>query len=110
MHRYPDFMYIDAGEPLDDLLEALPYLGPNWYWRLNAKHILESGHSKAGRVTIDHVKHTFGASEHANCDALVEPLRAIGEIITAMFEKHKFRPRNVDPYTCLLYTSDAADE
>ena len=69
---------------------------------LNAKHILESGYSKAGKVTIDHVKRTFGATEHANCDALVEPLRAIEEIITAMFEKHKFRPRNVDP----LYTEE----
>ena len=40
LHGCADFYYIDAGEPLDDPFEALPYTGPNWYWHDNAHHIL----------------------------------------------------------------------
>ena len=29
----------------------------------------------------------------------MEPLRALGEIITTAFEKHQFVPRNADPFT-----------
>ena len=31
LHDCADFYYIDAGEPLDDPCEVLPYTGPNWY-------------------------------------------------------------------------------
>ena len=41
-----DFYYTDAGEPPDDPLEALPYMGPNWYWRENALASMNYGYSK----------------------------------------------------------------
>ena len=31
-HYGADFYYVDAGPPIDDLLESLPYTGPAWYW------------------------------------------------------------------------------
>ena len=46
LHDCADFYYIDAGEPLDDPFEALPYTGPNWYWHENAHHILGFGKIK----------------------------------------------------------------
>ena len=36
LHDCADFYYIDAGVPLDDPCEALPYAGPSWYWHENA--------------------------------------------------------------------------
>ena len=60
MDPEPDFMFIDAGDPLgDDPRHALPYLGPNWYWWENAQLILSDGYPKMGKVTIDHVVRTF---------------------------------------------------
>ena len=90
----PDFYFIDAGEALDDPIEALPYLGPNWYWKFNARLILADGYSKAGKITIDHVAYTFRTICHAPADALYDPLVAIEGIIASMFELHKFPPRD----------------
>jgi len=74
-HRYDDeyvlgciqdashFWYIDAGEPLDKPLEALPYMGPRWYWRANAEAILRHGYSKAGKIDRHAFKYVLNASQ-----------------------------------------------
>ena len=67
-----DFYYIDAGEPLDDPLEALPYMGPNWYWCENVLAIMHFGYSKKGKVDQSDVTMTFRASNHAPADSLVK--------------------------------------
>ena len=56
MTQEPDFVYVDAGDPLDNPVDALPYLGPNWYWRHNGAMIMENGYSKAGKITKDDFK------------------------------------------------------
>ena len=65
LHDCADFYYIDAGEPLDDPFEALPYTGPNWYWHENAHHILGYGKSKEGRINQPCIMYSFRASDHA---------------------------------------------
>ena len=72
-----DFYFIDAGEPLDNPLEALPYTGPNWYWRENAEATLFFGMAKGGRVLQSHVIATFKAIQHAEPDALAKPYAEI---------------------------------
>ena len=44
------FIYIEAGDPLDDPMSALPYMGPKWYWRENAFAIWKGGKSKHGNI------------------------------------------------------------
>ena len=76
-----DFYFIDAGEPLDNVLDALPYMGPNWYWRQNADAIVAIGFAKLGKIEQSHVLYTFTASEHAPANALVEPYSKIEDIV-----------------------------
>ena len=85
----PDFVYIDAGEPLDDVEHALPYMGPGWYWRENAGLIKQFGRCKAGNVQYSDCKYFFTASDHVKCDALVEPLKGIESIIEAALVDHE---------------------
>ena len=64
LHDCADFYYIDAGAPLDDPCEALPYTGPNWYWQENAQHILGFGRSKEGRINQSSILYSFRASNY----------------------------------------------
>ena len=104
LHDDADFYYIDAGEPLDDPCEALPYTGPNWYWRENAFHILGFGRSKEGRVDQSHILYSFKASNHEHANALVEPYAKIEAIVAAsmtgqMNPKTSLDPRGMRPYS-----------
>ena len=92
-----DFYYIDAGEPLDDVLEALPYMGPNWYHRGNAHRIICDGYAKGvngpRRVDPSHdIVMTFTASHHEPADALVKPYEEIENIVSKTLEERKIRP------------------
>ena len=90
-----DFIYIDAGEPLDDPLEALPYLGPNWYSRPNAHCIIRYGKSKGqdGKPRdisgYNDIRMTFTASHHEPANALVKPNEDIEHIITETVKEQK---------------------
>ena len=68
-----DFHYIDAGEPLGDPCDALPYTGPNWYWQANAAAIVLAGRSKDGRIDQSNILYSFTASNHEEPNALAEP-------------------------------------
>ena len=81
-----DFYYIDAGEPQEDPLEALPYMGPNWYWCENAEAIMHLGYSKLGKMDQSNVSVTFAASNHAPADSLVQPYKEIEQIVQATME------------------------
>jgi hypothetical protein len=91
-----DSYYIDAGEPLDDPLEALPYLGPNWYCRLNAHRIVCDGYAKGvngpSRCRRDDIVMTFTASHHEPADALVKPYEEIENIVSKTLKERKIRP------------------
>ena len=81
-----DFFYIDAEEPLDNPLEALPHMGPKWYWCENALAIMHFGYSKRGKVDQSHVTMTFTASSHAPADSFVQPYKEIEQIVQATME------------------------
>ena len=88
--------YIDAGEPLDDPLEALPYLGPNWYCWENAQAITLNGYAKAvdgrRRINFEDIVVTFTASHHEPADALGKPYEEIENIVSATLKERKIRP------------------
>ena len=92
-----DFYYIDAGDPLDDPLEALPYLGPNFYARQNAFAILEAGYAKGAgdgvrKISTDDFVSSFTASHHEPADALVKPYEDIEHIVSEALKGLKIRP------------------
>ena len=60
--RNNHFLFVNAGEPLGNPLEALPYMGPNWYWTENAEAIFNHGLSKAGNVSRQSFKFALTAS------------------------------------------------
>jgi len=98
-----DFFYINAGEPLDDPLEALPYLGPGWYSYQSARAVCLEGYSKTfGRISIRDLQMVFRASEHAPPDALAKPFADIERIVGKAMEGMEYRP-DIDatprPYT-----------
>jgi hypothetical protein len=103
----PDFYYIDAGEPLDHPLEALPYLGPNWYCRENTQAIRYHGYAKGvdgtRRILFKwNMIETFTASHHEPSDALVKPYEEIEHIVSETLTEHKTWPsldEEERPYT-----------
>ena len=99
----PDFVYIDAGDPLDEPHLALPYMGPGWYWRENVSLILEWGRCRAGNVQPSDCKYAFTASDHAPCDALKEVFDKIEEIVVAACARSHLwasEPREYTEDTC----------
>ena len=92
VHGYANVYYIDAGAPLDDPCEALPYAGPNWYWHGNASHIPGYGRSKTGRIDQDDILHSFRASNHDEPNVLEEPYAKIEAIVAAAME-HQVHPK-----------------
>lgn len=99
-----DFYYIDAGEPLDDPCDALPYAGPNWYWYENASAILGFGRSKDGRIDQSHILYSFKASNHEQPNVLAEAYAKIEAIVAAAMTgqtnpKTSLCPQGLRPYT-----------
>ena len=78
---HSDFWFVDAGEPLDDPLQALPYMGPNWYWRDNAVAILRHGYSKIGKITWTSFKYVLEAGEPTHNGCLTRPYASIQNIV-----------------------------
>ena len=102
------YYYVDVGEPLDNPLEALPYMGPRWYWVDNATAILHFGYSKLGKVDQPHTTMTFTASGNAPPQSLVKPYADIERIVQATMED-RLNPRpwplgsEFKPYTPKRY-------
>jgi hypothetical protein len=77
-----DFYYIDAGDPVDKIREGAFYMGPKWYWKVNASAILRFGQSKRGKITTSDVLCTLTASQHEPANSLVAPYKEIESIVT----------------------------
>ena len=85
-----DFWYIDAGEPLDNPLAALPYMGPNWYWRQNANAIFLYGFSKSGRINLESFKFGLKAKRYTTGNRLDTYYEKIKTIVTTTMAKHEY--------------------
>ena len=77
-----DFYYIDAGDPVDEIREGAFYMGPHWYWKVNASAIMQFGRSKRGGITTSDVLCTLTASQHEPANTLVAPYKEIESIVT----------------------------
>ncbi len=88
-----DFYYVSAGEvTTDNPIEALPYMGPGWYWCENFKAIMDSGRASQADVLV-----SIRAGEHVPADSLKAPLEAVESFVTkALVERCRL---DFAPYT-----------
>jgi hypothetical protein len=84
------FWFIDAGEPFDNPLAALPYLGPKWYWVDNADAIFKYGNSKSGKITLDSFKYCLKASRCMTGQRLDTYYNKIENIVSTVMFKHEY--------------------
>ena len=93
----PDFVFIDAGPPKENALEALPYMGTGWYHWLNAQAIRDHGINGAGEKVSDedHFIYAFSASTREPCSVLAETYEKIHEIVKQTIEGSLFTPEEV---------------
>ena len=82
---------------MDDPLLALPYMGPNLYWRGNAIAILRHGYSKAGKITWTSFKYVLEANELTYNGCLTKPYTTIENIVHTVMSAYCGKPDC--PYT-----------